>query len=425
MDFDAADFSPLQAYAACLGGRDLLLNIGVGAKRGGKTESYVAGTIQHWATDFDGGRFALGARSDKQWLALKQVKFDPWFARWGIVHQATKDGFRFRSYWGGWNHVMRVIAQDGAGVAASRLRGVDLDGGYLDELTLFPEDLVDEVLDRMSTTHRAKLTATTNPDSEDHWVKLDLIDRIERGELNGEVLTFMPEDNPYFLRHPEQLEALKARYATKPTMYRRMIESEWCSGSGLMVPNVTYLDTPDMGLCKALEVGLDWGPATVTAAVLVGWFPHGWHVIDEFYHDTEAEGQLLSRDIAEQIHAWATGYGYVSGWMMPPDAGALASDIHHIDPLANRVEGFEPTIWRVGGTVKTGMTLLNQRLEQRSYGRQLTVAPTCRNLRRERGSYRSKDGSDEHDAKSGDGHHLIDGLRYWAMANSGQQEMWI
>ena len=54
--------------------------------------------------------------------------------------------------------------------AESKIRGMTLGGAYVDELTQVPEDFYKMLLSRLSVKN-AKLYATTNPDTPNHWVK--------------------------------------------------------------------------------------------------------------------------------------------------------------------------------------------------------------------------------------------------------------
>ncbi len=59
--------------------------------------------------------------------------------------------------------------------AESKIRGMTLAGAYVDELTQIPFDFYKMLLSRLSVKG-AKLYATTNPDTPNHWVKENIID---------------------------------------------------------------------------------------------------------------------------------------------------------------------------------------------------------------------------------------------------------
>ncbi len=116
--------------------------------------------------------------------------------------------------------------------AESKIRGMTLAGGYVDELTQIPEDFYRMLLSRLSVKG-AKFYATTNPDTPTHWVKVDIIDN-ENIDKKSWHFTF--DDNEILKReNPEYFEQLKAEYLSMGVVfYKRFIEGLWCLAEGLI-----------------------------------------------------------------------------------------------------------------------------------------------------------------------------------------------
>ena len=362
--------------------------------------------------------------------ALRKLKIGNWAARNGITPKPNGEALELPSYGGKPNLFWSVVAGIGEESAAHRIRGLDIVAFYADELTLIPESLFDEARGRIADEPGSFFTGTTNPDNPDHWLKVDYLDKIDQGEIEGaRHHRFVLDDNPKLAANPQAIERIKNLYRGNPAKYRQMVLGEWSASTGLVHPIVEYRATPPMEQCKWLEVGIDHGAATVTAAVLIGWFPHGCHIIDEWHHDAEELGPKLSSELAAEMHAWATGYGPVGNWALPWDASGLASDLHRLDPERCRVHD-DATVWKITGSEETGIRILNQRFQELTLGRMLTVSDTLPRFRRERGSYKWKRGpadvgDDKPDKKAAGGAHIMDAARMWAMMNSANKETWV
>ena len=113
--------------------------------------------------------------------------------------------------------------------AESKIRGMTLQGAYCDELTLFTEDFFSMLLSRLSEP-KAKLFGTTNPDSPNHWIKTNYIDR--QDELDLFIMQFLIEDNTTL--DSSYVESLKKEYVG--VFYNRFILGLWVIAEGLVYP---------------------------------------------------------------------------------------------------------------------------------------------------------------------------------------------
>lgn len=116
--------------------------------------------------------------------------------------------------------------------AESKIRGMTLAGAYVDELTQIPETFYSMLLSRLSMKN-AKLYATTNPDTPNHWVKVNIIDN---EEINKEVWHFTLDDNEILKRENEEyFENLKKEYQSMGgVFYERFILGLWVLAEGLI-----------------------------------------------------------------------------------------------------------------------------------------------------------------------------------------------
>lgn len=116
--------------------------------------------------------------------------------------------------------------------AESKIRGMTLAGAYVDELTQIPEDFYKMLLSRLSIKN-AKLYATTNPDSPNHWVRKDII---LNDEIDKQVWNFVFDDNEILKKENEQyFNDLKKEYQSMGgVFYQRFILGLWVLAEGLI-----------------------------------------------------------------------------------------------------------------------------------------------------------------------------------------------
>lgn len=141
--------------------------------------------------------------------------------------------------------------------AEGKIRGMTLTGAYCDEITLFAEDFFAMLLSRLSMPG-AKLFATTNPDSPQHWFMVRYIKRAE--ELDMNIHRFTIDDNPFL--DASYVTALKKEYTG--VFYKRFILGQWVVADGACYPQIAdrpedfIVDTlPDDA--RFISIGVDWG----------------------------------------------------------------------------------------------------------------------------------------------------------------------
>ena len=198
----------------------------------------------------------------------------------------------------------RTVYLEGASDARaeSKIRGLTLKGAYLDELTLFDEEFFIMLLSRLSEPE-AKLFATTNPDSPNHWLMTDYIQRADDGELDFLRIKFLIDDNPYL--SDEYVKSLKAEYTG--VFYERFIKGEWVAAEGVVYPE--FANNPEKFTVKSpsddisfATVGVDFGGNKSAHAFVCLGFTKGFKgcvVLDEFYLKEQISPERLCREFVD------------------------------------------------------------------------------------------------------------------------------
>lgn len=161
--------------------------------------------------------------------------------------------------------------------AEERIRGATYGLAYVDEATLLPPNFWSMLLTRLRVKG-ARLLATTNPGSRNHWLKLNYIDR--RDAVNMIVFHLTMKDNPSL--EPEYVRDMESSFADR-TLYARYILGLWTNAEGAVYADfddrVKHIDdhtanvipwdqTPELSAC--LAIGMDWGTANASAGLLLG-----------------------------------------------------------------------------------------------------------------------------------------------------------
>lgn len=132
-------------------------------------------------------------------------------------------------------------------LAEGKIRGLSLAGAYVDEATLLPQDYWRMLRTRLRIPG-ARLFATTNPDNPNHWLKTDVIDRVD--ELGFARWKFLMDDNPAL----DEDYKRQMRSEMSGLFYRRFIDGEWVAAQGAIYD---MLDL-DMGGKHKVAVPVTW-----------------------------------------------------------------------------------------------------------------------------------------------------------------------
>lgn len=151
-----------------------------------------------------------------------------------------------------------------------KIRGATYSWAVCDEVSLYPENVFDMLMSRLSEPN-AKCICTTNPDNPQHWFKVRFIDN---DEIDCAVYNFTIEDNPILPR--DYVENLKKIYAGTE-LYDRLILGLWVSGNGAIYKK--FIAEEENFITESVQnsdyisynIGVDFGENTsATTFELVG-----------------------------------------------------------------------------------------------------------------------------------------------------------
>lgn len=190
----------------------------------------------------------------------------------------------------------RVVELIGAynSAAESRIRGGTFGLVYVDEATLLPEGFWAMLITRLRVKG-ARMLATTNPASKNHWLRRDYILRPADWDLV--VFHFVMSDNPSL----EPSYVARMAKAFVGVFYKRFILGLWTNAEGAVYEAwnearhvIAWEHMPP--LARVLAVGIDHGTSNATSAILLGltaeeddggrWTPR-LILIDEWRYDSQ------------------------------------------------------------------------------------------------------------------------------------------
>lgn len=303
---------------------------------------------------------------------------------------STKEGWLFN------RHILLEGANDAQ--AETKIRGVTLQGAYCDELTKLPKDFFTMLLSRLRLSG-AKLIATTNPDTPNHWLKTNYIDR--QDELDLLDVLFTIEDNttlPY-----DYIENIKKEYTG--VFYERFILGKWTVAEGAiydMFDTSRHVFSGDGDTYGKYYVSCDYGTQNATVFLLWRKSTDGkWKLLREYYYSGRTSlKQKTDREYAEDLVRWLDG---IKPELIIVDPSA-ASFIAELKQHKFRIKG---AVNDVLDGIRYVASLLNRE--------QIMISDTCVNTLKEFGSYiwdtKAADRGEDKPVKQSD--HAMDALRYF------------
>lgn len=289
----------------------------------------------------------------------------------------------------------RRILLEGANDARSegKIRGLTLQGAYCDELTLFPKDFFVMLLSRLRVPG-AKLIATTNPGSPEHWLKKEYIDRM--AELDMLTMRFLLDDNTTLDR--QYVESVKKEYTG--VFYNRFILGEWAIAEGLIYPqfdkavHVKSLPHPQ----GEWYVSVDYGTLNAFSAGL--WCYDGttaYRVAEYYYSGREQKRQRTNTQYLQSIQQLTAGKS-ISAVIVDPSAASFIAELRQAGFLVRKGKN----------DVVEGIRRTAAALEQGK----LLFSPDCKNSFREFALYRWDESSSQ-DRPIKENDHAMDDIRYF------------
>jgi PBSX family phage terminase large subunit len=275
---------------------------------------------------------------------------------------------------------------------------------YGDEITLYPESIIDMIDTRLSNSHSMGF-ASMNPSHPTHKIK-QWIDKSDAGDPNYYNLHFTLDDNPYVDEPYKQ----RIRDSLSGLFYKRNYLGLWCLAEGAIFDffdrSIHVVDQPpraaeywyagiDVGTVNpfcCLLIGVSTGRFTQTGKML-------W-VEKEYYYDPKVHGrQKTNSEFADDVQAFLEPYA-VKNIYIDPSAAAMQLELQR--------RGMH--VVHANNDVEEGISLMTSEMKKGN----LVVCSECKNLIREIEGYvwDSKLAEKGKDAPVKKADHGVDSLRY-------------
>ncbi len=275
---------------------------------------------------------------------------------------------------------------------------------YCDEMTLYPESIIDMIDTRLSNPHSMGF-ASMNPSHPNHKIK-KWIDKSEEGDENYYSLHFNLDDNPYVDDEYKQ----RIRDSLSGLFYKRNYLGLWCLAEGAIFDffdhNIHVVERPPAA-AEYWIAGIDYGSVNAFSCLLIGvstgkYNQTGkrWWVEKEYYWDPKKTGrQKVNSEFADDVQAFLEPYG-VKNVYIDPSAEAFQLEL--------RKRGMH--VVHANNDVENGIQMMTAEMKKGN----LYVCSECKNTIREIESYvwdpKAADKGYDQPLKKDD--HAVDALRY-------------
>lgn len=288
--------------------------------------------------------------------------------------------------------------------AIGNFQGLTMSRVYSDEITLYPESIIDMIDTRLSMPYSMGF-ASMNPSHPQHKVK-QWIDKAAAGDPNYYALHFTLDDNPYVGEEYKQ----RIRDSLSGLFYQRNYLGIWCLAEGAIFDffdrKIHVLDRPPAA-AEYWIAAIDYGTVNPFCCLLIGvstgrYTQEGkklW-VEKEYYWDPKKRArQKTNSEFADAVQEFLEPYG-VRNIYIDPSAEAFQLELNR--------RGMHTV--HADNSVEKGIQVTTSEMKKGN----LFVMAECENTIRELESYvwdprAAKKGYDE-PLKEND--HSVDALRY-------------
>lgn len=374
--------------------RDYDMVIADGSIRSGKTIAMIDSFMMWSLSAFQNQTFIIAGKSMG---ALKRNVLRPMFQ---ILNAKGIPYFYHRS-----EHYISIGSNIyycfGANNESSQdvLQGLTAAGAYADEVALFPQSFVDQMVGRCSV-EGSKIFMNCNPAGPYHWFKLEYIDKADEKRILR--LHFTMDDNLSLSQKIK--ERFKRMFSG--VFFKRYILGLWVMAEGLvydMFDEDKHVVDELPEKFDRLFAGGDAGMNNPTAFLLIGQKGSDFYVIREYYYDARKQGKQKTISKYAEDYISFIGKDHPEVLFLDPSAAALILELK--EKGIQYVKGAD-------NTVLDGIQLVSNLLA--GNGGRLFIHRSCENLLREFSSYAwdpkaQSRGADEV-IKEND--HALDALRY-------------
>lgn len=276
--------------------------------------------------------------------------------------------------------------------------------GYCDEMTLYPESIIDMIDTRLSKPHSIGFAAM-NPSHPNHKIK-QWIDKSEIGDKNYYSQHYTLDDNPYV----DEEYKKRIRDSLSGLFYKRNFLGLWCLAEGSIFDFFDvkiHVSPRPRRSAEYWIAGIDYGSVNPFACVLLGVNtghytqegPTMW-VEKEYYWDPrKTDRQKTNSEFADDIQQFLEPYA-VKNLYIDPSAASFKVEL--------RKRGIH--VVDANNDVEDGIRIMTSIMKKGD----LYVCAECKNTIREIQSYvwDSKAADKGHDEPVKKCDHAIDALRY-------------
>ncbi len=280
---------------------------------------------------------------------------------------------------------------------------------YADEVTLYPESIIDMIDTRLSNPH-SMFFGSCNPSHPTHKIK-QWIDKAEAGNKHYYALQFTLDDNPYVDEEYKQ----RIRESLSGLFYKRNYLGMWCLAEGAVFDffdrKIHVVKRPPRA-AEYWVAGVDYGTSNNFACVLMG-VNTGHHtqtgvcrwIEKEYVWDSHKQGrQKTNGEYADDLQQFLEPYA-IKGVYIDPSAASFKVEL--------RKRGI--TVIDADNDVINGITFMTSEMAKGN----LFVCEDCPVLIREIEQYvwDSKKSEKGEDAPLKKDDHCIDATRYAVMTH--------
>lgn len=288
--------------------------------------------------------------------------------------------------------------------AIGQFQGKTMSLVYCDEMTLYPESIVDMIDTRLSMPHSMGF-ASMNPAHPTHKIK-QWIDKAEAGDPNYYSLHFTLDDNPYVDDHYKK----RIRDSTSGIFYKRNYLGLWCLAEGAIFDffdRAVHVVNKPPASAEYWIAGIDYGVSNAFACLLIGvntgirtqTGKRMW-VEKEYYWDArKTHRQKINSEFANDVQQFLEPYS-IKGIYIDPSALAMKLELQR--------RGMH--VIEADNDVYNGIEYMTSEMGKGN----LYVCKECPNLIREIEGYvwDTKKSAQGEDSPIKKGDHAIDALRY-------------
>ena len=290
----------------------------------------------------------------------------------------------------------------------TKIQGKTVFCALSDEGSLYPVSFLQMLFSRLSLDD-SRMFMTTNPDSKNHYIYKNYIEKKDDPDVNIKYFQFQLLDNPYIS------DAKKKEFVSMYTglWYRRYILGEWVAAQGAIYPqfneNIHVVDTaPFKNQCEFFSVPVDFGTKNPTVFLLIGKTKDDISVVfKSYYWIPEEHGgrEKTTDEFSNDLFLFLSNNSINrSTVIVDPSASTLILSIKNRFKNSN----LKATIKKADNQVEEGIAILCNLF----YNNKMLIDKSCIDLIREVLGYSWK--KDKPDKKND---HGPDCMRYYANEN--------